>query len=66
MDYGQKRRGRELNHVENHLHHFSTIIIVISMIISYGSSDSDGSRMHSGGYYGGGYYGGSGYSGGHK
>ena len=32
---------------------FSTIIIVISMIISYGSSDSDGSRMHSGGYYGG-------------
>jgi len=44
---------------------FSTIIIVISMIISYGSSDSDGSRMHSGGYYGGGYYGG-GYSGGHK
>ena len=29
---------------------FSTIIIVISMIISYGSSDSDDSRMHSGGY----------------
>lgn len=45
---------------------FSTIIIVISMIVSYGSSESDGSRMHSGGYYGGGYYGGSGYSGGHK
>ncbi|WP_295696963.1 hypothetical protein [uncultured Neisseria sp.] len=40
---------------------FSTIIIVISMIISYGSSDSDGSRMHSGGYYGG-----SSFSGGHK
>ena len=40
---------------------FSTIIIVISMIISYGSSDPDGSRMHSGGYYGG-----SAFSGGHK
>ena len=40
---------------------FSTIIIIISMIISYGFSDSDGSRMHSGGYYGGG-----GFSGGHK
>ena len=40
---------------------FSTIITIISMIISYGSSESDGSRMHSGGYYGGG-----GFSGGHK
>lgn len=40
---------------------FSTIIIVISMIISYGSSDSDGSRMHSGSHHGG-----SGFSGGHK
>lgn len=40
---------------------FSTIIIIISMIASYGSYDFDGSRMHSGGYYGGG-----GFSGGHK
>ena len=41
---------------------FSTIIIIISMIVSYGTSGgADDSRMHPGGYYGG-----SGYSGGHK
>ena len=39
----------------------ATYIIFSTIIISYGSSDSDGSRMHSGGYYGGG-----GFSGGHK
>lgn len=41
---------------------FSIVIIAISIIISYGTSDSgDDSRMHSGGYYGGGSF-----SGGHK
>ena len=39
---------------------FSIVIIAISIIINYGTS-GDGSRMHSGGYYGGGSF-----SGGHK